>query len=109
MATLENRIARLERTNRQLLFGLIVSLTTFLGIGAAFPELTSPRFDTVRARAFIVEDENDNVRGIVGFRSENNENGLGLIGRDGVRGFAITPGVAEVRVTKPDRSVAFIR
>ena len=108
MATLENRIARLERTNRRLCVALLV-VSTLSGIGAAFPELTSPRFGVVRARAFIVEDENDNVRGILGFRTENNENGIALIGRDGVRGFSITPGVAEVRVTKPDRSVAFIR
>lgn len=108
MNTLEQRIVRLERTNRRLCVALLV-VSTLSGIGAAFPELTSPRFDTVRARALIIEDENENIRGIVGFRSENNENGIALIGRDGIRGFAITPGVAEVRVTKPDRSVAFIR
>ena len=109
MATLEQRIARLERTNRTITCILFAFLLLGFLLAAGFPELTSPRFDTVRARAFIVEDENDNVRGILGFRTENNENGIALIGRDGVRGFSITPGVAEVRVTKPDRSVAFIR
>lgn len=108
MSTLEKRIEQLERTNRRLCVALLI-LSTLAGVGAAFPELTSPRFDTVRARAFVIEDENENVRGLIGFRSENNENGIALIGRDGVRGFAITPGVAEVRVTKPDRSIAFIR
>ena len=108
MSTLEKRIEQLERTNRRLCVALLI-LSTLAGVGAAFPELTSPRFDTVRARAFVIEDEIENVRGLIGFRSENNENGIALIGRDGVRGFAITPGVAEVRVTKPDRSIAFIR
>ncbi len=108
MSTLEKRIEQLERTNRRLC-ALLFVLSILPALGAAFNEPTSARFDTVRARAFVIEDENENVRGLIGFRSENNENGIALIGRDGVRGFAITPGVAEVRVTKPDRSIAFIR
>lgn len=108
MSTVDQRIANLERTNRRLCIVLFV-LSMLPALGAALQESPSPRFDTVRARAFVIEDENENVRGLIGFRSENNENGIALIGRDGVRGFSITPGVAEVRVTKPDRSIAFIR
>lgn len=108
MSTLENRIERLERTNRRLSFALL-GLSILAGLGASFAELRSASFDTVRARSFVVEDEAGNLRGIFGFRSAAADNGFALIGRDGASGISLTPGVDSIRVAKADKSVGFIR
>ena len=45
MATLEQRIARLERTNRTITCILFAFLLFGFLLAAGFPELTSPRFE----------------------------------------------------------------
>jgi hypothetical protein len=105
---LEARVAKLERTAKRRGLWVVALAVLCVGLGAAQVAQKEVRFDTVRAKQYVIEDLDGKVSGVLGFY--DNGDGLEnmLVLKNKTEGLVATAGKSFIFITKEDGSTSRI-
>jgi hypothetical protein len=105
-ANIEARLARLERSARRWRLIGAAAVVVMVGMGAAEANKVP---EEIRAKCFVVEGYDGEMRGTFGFTSENDRTGtMILVGADGKQMVGIAPGLPRIKFVKADGTTTFV-
>jgi len=113
MGTIEERLAKLERTARRwrlAALGLAGCVVCVVGMGADGDSDSKDVIfkGAIQTTALTIIDKDGNPRALIGYPSDKDEMTFLLVGRDGNSGTVMWPGVERIKVTKADGTVKYI-